>query len=142
MPTSPCTLPSVAAKFFCLLAFSAALATRAAPGGLPVSLPKLPISLAIGGGGGGGGSPPRGGGTASGGAPVLTGFGGASGSSSDSGFADPRDAERDNNDRFGDPLSTDLLGSDRVHAHLRYYGRAASGTTTTQAVGINLTIAQ
>ncbi len=49
--------------------------------------------------------------------------------------------DRGPNDRFGDALSTDLLGSDRVHARLRYYGESGA-VGTTQAVGINLTFAQ
>src|SRR5262249_31385761 len=44
-------------------------------------------------------------------------------------------------DRFGDPLSTDIFGSDEVHAHLRYYGESGA-VGSTQAVGINFTFAQ
>jgi hypothetical protein len=55
--------------------------------------------------------------------------------------SDVRTTNAGPDDRFGDPLSTDLLGNDRVHARLRYYGESGA-VGTTQAVGINLTFAQ
>ena len=43
--------------------------------------------------------------------------------------------------KWGDPLSTDLLGDGSVHARLRYYGESGA-LGTTQAVGINLSFPQ
>ena len=114
--------------------------------GLPVpSLPSLPI---VGGGGGGPGGGPGGGG----GGPTGPGSGGVAGSggvnlsgsgptfqgvddgSGVSGSSGP-------NSKWGDPLSTDLLGNGTVHARLRYYGES-SALGTTQGVGINLSFPQ
>jgi len=138
-------LRSLTAKPFSILAVSVALTSIAWAGSLPVTLPKLPIGLpgsGSGGPGGPGGPGGSGGGSGPGGAgPTLSGYAGATGGVDASGISEAHDLERESNDRFGDPLSADLLGSDRVKAHLRYYGQSSS-TGTTQAVGINLTIAQ
>lgn len=118
-------------------------ATATAGAGLPVPVPPLPVTLPGGGGGPGGGGP--GGGGPGGGGPVGVGSGAAPSSVglqlSGNGFSDFHSSNLGPNDRFGDPLSTDLLGSDRIHARLRYYGESGA-VGTTQAVGLNLTFAQ
>lgn len=115
---------------------------------LGVPLPSVPGLIGGGGapgGGPGGGAPGGGGGgSATTGMPpgttpvgVALNIQGAGPSMSDMNMSTNRGPD----DRFGDPLSTDLFGNDKVHAHLRYYGET-SGVGTTQAVGINFTFAQ
>lgn len=130
----------------------AVFATSSLAAGLP-GVPPLP-SLPIGGGGGGGGpgggpgagpggggpgAGPGGSGSVSGGGGVnLSGPGvtlqGVDDGSGTAGSSGP-------NAKWGDPLSTDLLGNGSVHARLRYYGESGA-LGTTQAVGINLSFPQ
>ena len=137
-------------KIMILLGLSAMFGTwtavaSAAGVGAPVPLPPLPVPLPGGGGPGGGGpgGGPGGGGPGGGGGlgGVIGGGAAPTALSISSGLTDFHSSNLGPNDRFGDPLSTDLLGSSRLHARLRYYGESG-GVGTTQAVGINLTLAQ
>jgi hypothetical protein len=115
--------------------------------GVP-SLPPVP-SLPIGGAGPGGGGGPGGGPGGSGGpgsgsvtgpggggldlsGPAPTFQGGGDGGVSGSSGPDAK---------WGDPLSTDLLGNGSVHARLKYYGESGA-LGTSQGVGINLSFPQ
>jgi hypothetical protein len=118
---------------------------------LGVPLPSVPV---LGGGGGPGGGGPGGGGP--GGGPGGGSGGGGSGMPPGTtpvgvplnlqGAVQPMTSTSFNtnhgpDDHFGDPLSTNIFGSDTVKAHLRYYGESGS-VGSTQAVGINFTFAQ
>jgi hypothetical protein len=142
MNTTARTLASLG--FALCLAVVSSPATAASVLGVP--LPSVRGLIGGGGapGGGPGGPPAGGGGSASAGMPpgttpvgVALNMQGAGPSMTDSNMSMSRGPD----DRFGDPLSTDLFGNDKVHAHLRYYGET-SGVGTTQAVGINFTFAQ
>ncbi len=121
-----------------VLILSAAPALAARVG--PVSLPLPPAVGGLLGGGGGGGIGGGGGPSAPGG----PNSGGASPSGitlQTSGDSFSQGADHGPDGKWGDPLSMDLLGSDKVHASLRYFG-SSDGTGTQQAVGIGLTFPQ
>jgi hypothetical protein len=132
------------------VAFAAMLPQASLGASLPgvPGLPSLPIGGLPGGGGPGGGpggGGPGGGGPGSGG-PGSAGFvvGGAAGPSS--GLSLPDDGSgipgtTGLTTKWGDPLSTDLLGNGSVHARLKYFGESGAQGTT-QAVGIKFSLSQ
>jgi hypothetical protein len=114
---------------------------------LGVPLPSLPaLGGGSGGGGPGGGGPGGPGGGTGGGGSGVPGSHPVGVSLNLNSAVEPMtnssgDPNHGPDDKFGDPLSTDIFGSDKVHAHLRYYGESGA-VGSTQAVGINFTFAQ
>jgi hypothetical protein len=130
-------------KLCATAAFVAMLPQASFGAGLPVpGLPSLPIvGLPAGGGGPGGGGPGGGGlpgssgpgsaGFAAGGGTVASGAGFSLQGLDDGGIPGTTGP----NSKWGDPLSTDILGNGNVHARLKYFGESGAQGTT-QAVGI------
>jgi hypothetical protein len=111
--------------------------------GVP-GVPSLPIGgLPVGGGGpGGGGGGPGGGGLPGSSGPGSAGFVGGGTVASGPGFSlqglddgSGIPGTTGLNSKWGDPLSTDILGNGNVHARLKYFGESGAQGTT-QAVGI------